>query len=174
VVGFHPYLRSDRSRSTRNRIWKLFDYLHDGEGDPGIGLTEGLAKEIDDTGSVIAYHTSFEERCLKTIRYAFPRYEEAVQSNIDRLWDQRDIFSDWHYIHPDQKGSTSLKEVFPALTDTGYEDLGVQERMEAVIVYEEMADPSTSQSRRKELRNQPLRYCKRDMDIYRALHDFLG
>ncbi len=155
-----------------------FDYLHDGEGDPRIGVMEGLAEEIEDTGSVIAYHTSFEERCLKTIRDAFPRHEETVQSIIDRLWDQRDIFSDWHYIHPEQKGSTSLKEMLPALTDTGYEDLGVQEGMEAVIAYEEMADPSTSQSRRKELREQLLRYCKRDtkamVEIHWALRNIAG
>ena len=155
-----------------------FDYLHDGEGDPRIGVMEGLAEEIEDTGSVIAYHTSFEERCLKTIRDAFPRHEETVQSIIDRLWDQRDIFSDWHYIHPEQKGSTSLKEMLPALTDTGYEDLGVQEGMEAVIAYEEMTDPSTSQSRRKELREQLLRYCKRDtkamVEIHWALRNIAG
>lgn len=151
-----------------------FEYLHDGEGDPRSGVIEGLAEEIEDTGSVIAYHTSFEKRCLKTIRDALPRHEGTVQSIIDRLWDQRDIFSDWHYIHPEQKGSTSLKKVLPALTETGYEDLGVQEGMEAVIAYEEMADPSTPQSRRKELRDQLLRYCERDtkamVEIHWALH----
>jgi len=151
-----------------------FEYLHDGEGDPRKGVMEGLAEEIEDTGSVIAYYTSFEERCLKTLRDAFPEREATIQSIIDRLWDQRDIFSDGHYIHPDQKGSTSLKKVLPALTETGYEDLGVQEGMDAVIAYEEMTDPSTPQSRRKELRDQLLRYCKRDtkamVEIHRSLH----
>lgn len=62
-----------------------------------------------------------------------------------------------------------------ALTETGYEDLGVQEGMEAVIAYEEMTDSSTSQSQRKDRRNQLLRYWKRDtkatVEIHRALRD---
>lgn len=152
-----------------------FEYLYDGEGDPRKGVTEGLVEEIGDTGSVIAYYTSFEERCLKTLRDAFPKREESVQSIIDRLWDQRDIFSDWHYIHPEQKGSTSLKEVLPALTETDYQDLRVQEGMEAVIAYEEMTDPSTPQSRRRQLRDQLFKYCKRDtmamVEIHRALRN---
>jgi hypothetical protein len=45
--------------------------------------------------------------------------------------------------------------------------------MEAVIAYEEMADPSTSQTRRKELRNQLLRYCKRDTKAMVELHQEL-
>jgi len=86
---------------------------------------------------VIPYYTSFEERCLKTTRDAFSHHEETIQSIIDRLWGQRDILPDWHYTHPERKGSTSLKKVPPALTETGYENLGVQEGMEAVIAYED-------------------------------------
>jgi hypothetical protein len=65
--------------------------------------------------------------------------------------------------------------VLTALTETGYEDLGVQEGMEAVIAYEEMTDSSTSQSQRKDRRNQFLRYWKKDtkatVEIHQALCD---
>lgn len=136
-------------------------------------------EEIGTTGSVIADHASFEERCLATLRDAFPEREEIIQSIIDRLWDQRDILSNWLYIHPEQKGSTSLKKVLPVLApEFTYDDLGVQEGMEAVIAYEEMTDPSTPQPRKEELRNRLLRYCKRDtramVEINKALRDFVG
>jgi len=151
-------------------------HLHDGEGDPRPELTAQLIDDIGETGSVVAYHTSFEKRCLQSLKDATSRFDGPVQDVIDRLWDQRDIFSSWHYIHPKQKGSTSIKKVLPALAPKfAYDDLGVQDGMEAVVAYEAMIDDSTPEAEADGHRDELLQYCKRDtramVEIHRALHD---
>jgi CRISPR/Cas system-associated exonuclease Cas4 (RecB family) len=154
-----------------------FEHLHDGKGDPRPELAEKLLGEVGDTGSVVAYHTSFEKRCLKALQATPSLSEELLQNLIDRLWDQRDIFSGWHYISPKQKGSTSIKNVLPALAPNfAHDDLSVQHGMEAVQAYEEMIGAKT-QRHKKRLRLQLLSYCKRDtqamVEIHRALRELV-
>lgn len=155
-----------------------FEYLHDGEGDPRPKLTEKLLGEVSGIGSVVAYHTSFEKRCLKALQATPSLSDGPIQDVIERLWDQRDIFSGWHYISSKQKGSTSLKEVLPALApEFAHDDLGVQDGMEAVVVYEEMIESAT-QRQKERLRLHLLNYCKRDtramVEVHRALRDLVG
>ena len=96
----------------------------------------------------------------------------------DVFWDQYEIFSNWHYISPEQKGSASLRSVTPALIPhLSYDDLEIQKGMGAVLAYEKLL-ASTSQEERERLCQQLLRYCERDtetmLEIHRALQDFVG
>ena len=68
---------------------------------------------------------------LKDLASYFPEHALTLQSIIDRLWDQLDIFRN-HYVHPDFCGSNSLKDVLPVLVPSlGYENLEVQDGLEA-------------------------------------------
>jgi hypothetical protein len=103
---------------------------------------------------------------------AYPEHADRLQQLIDRLWDQADVFT-WDFIHPEQKGSWSLKNVLPVFApDLAYDDLDIQHGMAAVVKYSEMI-ASNSTEDQAALRNQLLEYCERDtyamVEIHRGL-----
>jgi len=80
-------------------------------------------------------------------------------------------------IHPDQKGSWSLKSALPVFApDLAYDDLDIQHGMAAVVKYSEMI-ASSSEEEKATLRNQLLKYCERDtyamVEIHRDLQQMV-
>jgi hypothetical protein len=152
------------------------EYLHNDGSDPRRALTERMLDDIEDQGSVVVYHDTFEKQRLEELQEAFPEHDGALQDLIDRLWDQAEVFK-WHYIHPDQKGSWSLKTVLPLFApDLDYADLDIQHGMAAVVKYGEMiAEDSPSDA--DEIREQLLSYCERDtyamVEIHRSLQNLV-
>jgi hypothetical protein len=155
------------------------EFLHNSDGDPRRALAERLLEYIGPEGSIIVYNDTFEEGILEDLQEAFPQWEDQFQSFIDRLWDQGEIFQDGHYVHPSQKGSWSLKKVLPAFDPSlEYDDLDVQEGMEAVVEYSRMIAPETSESEAREIEEDLLEYCKRDtwamVVIHKELSELVG
>ena len=153
------------------------EFLHDGGGDPRPGLVESMLDDVEEEGSIVVYHDTFEEKRLEELRDAFPGRADRLQSMIDRLWDQAEVFT-WDFIHPDQKGSWSLKNVLPVFApDLAYDDLDIQHGMAAVVKYSEMI-ASSSEEEKATLRNQLLKYCERDthamVKIHRSLRRMVG
>lgn len=152
------------------------EFLHDGDGDPRPALTESMLADIEEEGSIVVYHDTFEEKRLEELRDAFPNHADRLQGMIDRLWDQAEVFK-WDFIHPGQKGSWSLKNVLPVFApDLAYDDLDIQHGMAAVVKYAEMVT-SDSEEEQAALRNQLLDYCQRDtyamVEIHRGLHEIV-
>jgi hypothetical protein len=151
------------------------EFLHDGDGDPRRLLAQRLLEDIGPEGTIIVYNVTFEEGILEDLQEAFPQWGDRFQSFIDRLWDQGKIFQEGRYVHPSQKGSWSLKKVLPAFDpDLEYDDLGVQEGMEAVVEYSRMITPGTSKSDAKEIEKNLLEYCERDTWAMVVIHKALS
>ncbi|WP_259182564.1 DUF2779 domain-containing protein [Salinibacter ruber] len=155
------------------------EFLHDGDGDPRPPLAERLLEDIGSEGSIVVYNDTFEEGILEDLQEAFPQWGHQFQGFIDRLWDQGEIFQNGHYVHPSQKGSWSLKKVLPAFDPSlEYDDLDVQEGMEAVVEYSRMIAPETSESEAEEIEEDLLEYCARDtwamVVIHKKLSELVG
>ena len=144
-------------------------YLHDNLDDPRLPLVEALTRAIGRKGSIIVYHATFERSVLKNLADAFPQYAPALQSMIDRLWDQEPIFIK-HYCAPGFGGSSSLKAVLPVLVPSlGYGDLVVQNGMAAIAAWNEyIAAPPGAE--RDAMRQHLLDYCHLDTQAMVALH----
>jgi hypothetical protein len=112
-----------------------YSYLHTGPGDPRPGLLAELMKLIGIKGNIIAYNKGFEEGCLRDAAEAFPEYAELVENVNNRMIDLLTPFSSFHYYHPSQKGSASLKKVLPAITGVGYDDLEISDGQIASLSY---------------------------------------
>jgi hypothetical protein len=152
------------------------EFMHDGDGDPRPVLAERLLADIGPEGSIVVYNATFEKGILEDLQEAFPQWADRFQNFMDRLWDQGEIFQNGHYVHPSQKGSWSLKKILPAFDpDLEYDDLDVQEGMEAVVEYSRMIAPETSESKAQEIEEDLLAYCERDtwamVVIHRALSE---
>lgn len=148
------------------------DYLHETADDPRPPLVAALLSHIGPTGSVVAYHQSFEATVLKTLAATFPTHGAALQSIVDRLWDLEVIFKD-AYRHPACLGSTSIKKVLPVLVPTlSYDHLPVSNGAIAQAIWEAMVqtpDPAQKQRHRDDLRT----YCHQDTWAMVAIYQVL-
>lgn len=150
------------------------EFLHTNPTDPRLPLLKSLLGHISNQGSIVVYNAPFERRILKQLAESFPEYASALQSIINRLWDQMLIFRN-HYEHPDFCGSKSLKAVLPVLVPKlSYNHLGVQEGADAPAAWNLMLNANSESEKHKwieELR----KYCEMDtlamIEIHRVLQE---
>ena len=110
------------------------------------------------TGSIITFNMSFEKGVIKTLIERFPKYEKELTSMIERIVDLQTIFKKFHYYHPDQKGSASLKFVLPVFSDKKYSELEIQNGQEAFSAFYNKYYKKQKEISRKSL----LDYCALD------------
>jgi len=139
-------------------------FLAGGTGDPRPAFLEALSKVLGNTGSIIVYHQGFEEGILRNLARAFPGYEGWINEVCERMVDLLAPFSSFHYYHPLQKGSASLKRVLPAITGCGYEDLDITEGQAASIAYQAVTYGNVSEEVRGKVRADLEKYCGRDTE----------
>ena len=149
-----------------------YEYLHTDKSDPRNTLLKSLLNHVSSDGSVVVYEAKFERGVLKDLIDFFPEHTTVLQSIIDRLWDQLDIFRN-HYVHPDFCGSNSLKNVLPVLVPSlCYEDLDVQDGLEAQAVWNLMLKSKNVHEKMDMIKN--LReYCKLDTLATLEIHKVL-
>lgn len=141
-----------------------YSYLTRSTGDPRPGLLIELKKVLGDSGSIIAYNKGFEEGCLKDIAAAFSEYSDWVGQVCGRLVDLLSPFSNFHYYHPAQKGSASLKRVLPATTGKGYDDLDIADGQVASLTFLAATYGDMSDVDREKVIGELEQYCGRDTE----------
>ena len=174
--GLHPYQQFPFQYSCHvlhpNDEVKHYEYLHTDTTDPRLPVVESLLNHVSPRGSVVVYNVSFEQRVLKHLADSFPEHASALESIIDRFWDQLDIFKK-HYMHPDFCGSNSLKAVLPVLVPSlDHQDLAVRDGTEAQATWNLMLN-TENETDKNEWINRLKAYCKMDtlatVEIYKAL-----
>jgi len=139
-------------------------FLASSTDDPRPAFLEELRKVLGDTGSIIVYHQGFEEGILRKLAQAFPAYDGWIYNLCDRLVDLLAPFSNFHYYHPLQKGSASLKRVLPAITGRGYQDLNITEGQAASVAYQAVTYGDVPEDVRDKVRADLEKYCGRDTE----------
>lgn len=139
-----------------------FSYLADGGEDPRPALAARLREVLGDSGSIVAYSAIFEKSVLDDLAGALPQYRDWVNGLQDRMVDLLRPFSDFHYYHPGQKGSASLKNVMPALTGISYDGLTINDGRLAAAAYMAATYGETTEDERKSIRQALEEYCGQD------------
>ncbi len=148
-------------------------WLAEGAQDPRPALAAALVRHLEGSGSVLAYSSSFERKCLLELADAVPEHAEALRGIANRLVDLLPLVRNYVY-HPDFRGSFSLKSVAPALCRQGYVDLDIASGAVATAKLEQLLlDPQGLDEDPARLRRQLLDYCGRDTEVLVALHDAL-
>jgi hypothetical protein len=112
------------------------DYLHEAEGDPRPALTAALVAALNERGSLIAYHATYERLRMEELAHDLPAHAAPLRAAIARLWDQEPIFRA-HYVDWRFEGRTSIKKVLPVLCpDLSYEGLEVASGTEAMAAWD--------------------------------------
>ena len=140
------------------------DYLADGSGDPRPGFLQSLQASLGPEGSIVSYYSSFETDRLRDLAKQLPGYATWIKSILPRFSnsDLHKPFQSFAVYHPVQHGSASIKDVLPAFTDLGYNDLTIQEGGTASNQFLRLLKALVPSSDIPSLRDQLLKYCERD------------
>ena len=115
---------------------------------------------------------------LTDLGTAFPEYREWTQSVIARLVDLFVPFRNFHYYHPQQKGSASIKSVLPAIAGKGYEGLAIADGEMASIAFMNVTYGEVSEEERQRVRSDLIAYCGLDTEgmtrIVERLRELVG
>ena len=139
-----------------------FSYLAEGRDDPRPALAAKLREVLGDRGSIVAYSAICEKSVLRDLAGALTAYGDWVDGLQCRIVDLLEPFQSFHYYHPGQKGSASLKNVMPALTGISYEGLTISDGRMAAAAYMAATYGEATEDGRKIMRQALEEYCGQD------------
>jgi hypothetical protein len=137
-------------------------FLAAGAADPRREFLESLVRHIGPAGSVVAYNAGFELRVLRECCALLPDYRPWLDGVERRMVDLLEPFRAFHYYHPAQKGSASMKAVLPALTGGGYDHLAIQDGGTASREFQRITLGEIDPAERLRVRGELERYCALD------------
>ena len=151
-------------------VWKSYDsepehveFLANGKTDPRPDLLAALEKHIGSDGSLVAYNMSFEISRLRETAEAFPGFRPFVETLIPRFVDLLAPFQAFHYYHPSQGGTASIKQVLPALVpELSYGEMEIGDGGTASNEYARVTFGDVPEEERKRVRAALLKYCQLD------------
>lgn len=143
--------------------------------DPAISLVKKLKQDIGTNGSIIVWNQTFEAGRNKEIANLYPEYADFMLNINDRIFDLADIVKDGMYVHPDFKGSWSIKNVLPVLAPhLSYKELNIGKGDRAMIAWFNLVH---GESKEKNVAESLLKYCELDtlamVEIWKALNEQL-
>lgn len=155
-----------------------YEFLANPNFDNRLELVKSMIAIINKyDSSVIVYHKTFEEQRLKEMQSLFPEHKDEIQKIIDRLFDLLDIVKNnkklykelgfskediqrYNFYSKELKGSYSLKKVIKVFNKNAYENLNIQNGVEAYRAFLKL--PNLDQIDREKTVYDLLEYCKQD------------
>ena len=133
-------------------------------GDPRKEFIASLKEVLGSEGSIIVYNESFEKKRLEELGELFPEYSDWVKSVNKRIVDLIVPFRNFGYYNLKQKGKCGLKQVLPAITSKGYDELLINQGGDASQQYFYAVHGGASEAEIKKIRKALLEYCKLDTE----------
>jgi CRISPR/Cas system-associated exonuclease Cas4 (RecB family) len=145
------------------------EYLADNIESSTDGLVKAMKEYIGPVGSVIVWHESFEKGRNDELGQIHPEAYDFFRDLNNRIYDLKVIFTK-KYLHPDFKGSASIKKVLPVLVpELTYKDLDIQNGTMALSEWGKMVglevskkEGELSEEKKLEIRSNLLKYCELD------------
>lgn len=168
--GMKPYQRipfqfSLHIQESENQDPKHLSFLADGTDDPRPKFMKALKDNLGEKGSIMVYNQGFEKGVLKESAEELPRFKKWLNTNIlPRIKDLLDIFKNFQYYDPKQKGSASIKNVLPILSKLSYKNLKhIQKGDQASYEWERITYNSFIDKKEKaKIRKALEKYCELD------------
>jgi hypothetical protein len=137
-------------------------------------LAEALLDALGDHGPIIVY-SGFEKTRIGELVKRFPDLGPRLRALQDRLYDLSRVVADAYY-HPSMRGSYSIKDVLPTVTDQiSYAGLEtVTDGSAAATAFMKTLATETNADERERLRNELVRYCDIDAMAMRMLCEHLA
>jgi hypothetical protein len=139
-----------------------FGFLATGCSDPRSEFMRSLHDVLPRTGSVMAFNSIFELSRLREIVEVLPTYRGWVDNIEQRTLDLLEPFRRFHYYHPAQRGSASIKSILPALVGKSYEGLSIKNGAAASFEFLRASFGCVSPEERIQIRQDLEAYCHLD------------
>ncbi len=146
------------------------------EDNPPRALAASLKEHMaGDLGTVFVWFEGFEKSRNDEMGIMFPEYSDFFADVNAHTQDLMKVFSDNLYVHPDFKGSSSIKKVLPVIRpELSYGSLGIGDGLTASISWFRAATWDTLSNDEKEKVFYDLeKYCELDtlamVEIYKEL-----
>ncbi len=154
-----------------------FEYLAYDFENATSGLVKNLQSDLGPIGTIISWHDLFEKSRNKELAKLHPECKIFFDSVNNRIFDLKVIFQK-DYLHPDFKGSASIKKVLPVLLpELSYKKLNIQDGTMAMTAFEEMVEIKKNKKRSmkklKRIKENLLKYCKLDTLAMVLIYKFL-
>jgi hypothetical protein len=115
------------------------EYLAEELRDPLHDVTTRLRQDIGDEGTVVVWNKTFEIGRNREMAERAPAHAAFLHAVNDRVFDLMDIFRDRLFVHPDCRGSNSIKDVLPVLVpELSYDELEIKEGSTASLTWYRM------------------------------------
>lgn len=138
-------------------------------------ILQGLKECCPDSGTVIVWNKSFEMSRNDEMGASLPEYAPFLQSINSRTYDLMDVFRKLYYVHPDFRGSCSIKKVLPVLVPSlSYKDLEIQDGGTASLTWYRTLTDGRSKEERGKTFEAMLAYCKLDTLAMAELFKYLN
>jgi hypothetical protein len=139
------------------------EFLHLHRTDPTHAVAALLQQHIETQGTVVVWYASFERGVNKEIGQRLIASAAHMERINAQVQDLRDIFSKQHYVHPEFRGGTSIKDVLPVLVpELSYDNLVIKEGTMASEQWWKMTAPNTPSDERQAIAEALRVYCKLD------------
>ena len=150
-------------------------FLAEGKDDPRSEFLTELQKHLGAKGTILTYNAPFEKGVLKNASAAIGGYSQWNEMIQARIVDLLDPFRAFHYYHPDQLGSASIKSVLPAITGKGYDGMAIADGGTASSGYLRVTfGEDVSEEERNKVRKNLVEYCTLDTMAMVYIVDELG
>lgn len=137
--------------------------LHLDRSDPTRAVAELLDRHIDPKGTLIVGYAPFERAVNKEIGERLGAYSGQMERINGQVRDLRDIFVKLHYVHPEFRGSASIKDVMPVLVpELSYDGWAIKEGTMASEQWWTMTAAETEASERSAIAAALRAYCRLD------------
>src|SRR6185369_13123195 len=173
-----PFQFSLHVQQSKDAALEHHSFLADGKADPRPEFMRRLHELLPGRGTVVAFNARFELGRLKECSELLPEFRPWVAGIELRIVDLLLPFRRFHYYHPKQNGSASIKAVLPALTGRGYDQLAIQDGGTASMEFLRVNFGTVADEERERARRQLEEYCGLDtiglawiVDALRALPD---
>lgn len=106
----------------------IMNFLFRATGCPDGALIDALRRTMPRSGSVVSWNKSFEMTINRRLAERNPAADAFLTDLIARMVDLMDVFASQAFIHPNFKGSNSIKAVLQVLVPAlSYKELVSQE-----------------------------------------------
>jgi hypothetical protein len=139
-------------------------FFAEGTADPRPEILALLKRHLGQRGSIVAYSASFEKNVLRACGEVYPAFASWWARAESRVVDLLQPFRSFHYYHPDQCGSASLKAVLPALTGKGYADMEIADGATASQEFLRITFGEASAAEHRKVRAALEKYCALDTE----------
>lgn len=155
------------------------EHLSITKDDPSRSLTENLIRDIGDSGTVFVWNKTFEVSRNNELAKIYPNHASFFDKLNDRIYDLGDFINQGMYIHPDFKGSWSIKNVLPVMVpDLSYSDMEIGKGDQAMMAWWRLFNDELPTDDAEKTKTELLEYCKLDtwamVEIFRCFNTLTG